>query len=315
MLIYFNYFAPNLWEEGMGNSYSVYKTMRYFALIIFPVLAIAVSQYYYDNKWRHNKSIVFVYCMIIIGIGTKDIINTYEKMRVGNAQITGNYEDNFVEYYELREKYREEERTINLVGLPDAHARLVSYFLKDCKLAFPMAKDVFYWRWVEKDPEYDAEGLTLLYENSPEAIAGLIEMPSNYYQVSLEEGFYAEEALTNGKYKEAKFCWSKKNSFLEVKRPVSFTEDNLELEFYVFLWDTVSDANLYISDATTEEEICKVHLDANGLEDPIAVKVNLDMTGLLQRKLEIRFKGEAYEGERELAYLILLDDNIQYDYK
>lgn len=314
LLFYFNFFAPNLWEVGTGNSYSVYKSMRYFILVLLPVIAMLINQFYYQNGIR--KKIVKIYLLVIILIGSKNISYHYNALRIGNAELLGNFEDNFGEYYELRERYKFEGKIINLVDLPEAHSRLVSYFLKECRLAWPYKNDIFHHRYVEKEPKCDKEGITLLYDpDNPEAIAGLREIASDYCKISLDDGFYAEEILIDGAYEGNSFCWSESQSCVTVSRPIDY-DACVKICFDVIPHNPYQKAQLHIYDKDSRRKIKDIDiepmLDESGEVKAVPIELNLEMEGALERELQIEYDGLVYDGERELAYLILLDDNIEY---
>lgn len=311
MLIYFNFFAPNWWAEGTGNSYSVYKTLRYLVLLIFPWIAIILNQAFYYSKKPREKMLIFIYMIVMVTISGKDILQNYCALQRRNAQIIGKEkDDNFAEYYKLREKYSDKDRVINLVGLPDEHARLITYFLKDCKIAYPYSTDIFHRKWVDKDPPYDESGLTLLYKPSSDSIAGLIEMPDKYCEIVLEDGFYSKEQLQNGE----EFCWSKRRSSFSVQRPIAIGE-SVKVNLQIFPAYPNQEAQIFIYDDNSSEllKIIDVEFDMEGFA---TLEFELDMGKSLGKKLNLEFEGEVNREEgvagRELAYMILLNDDIEY---
>lgn len=253
---------------------------------------------------------VLMYIVVMVAIGGRDILQNYSALQKGNAQIIGREKgDNFAEYYELRERYGNEDRTINLVGLPDAHARLVTYFLKDCKIAYPYSTDIFYRKWVDEDPPYDKGGLTLLYRPSSDSIAGLIEMPEEYCEIVLQDGFYSVERLQSGE----EFCWSKWQSSFLVCRPIAIGE-RVKVSLQIFLAEPHQETQIFIYDDESSE-LLKIFDVGSDTEGPVTLEFELDMGETLERKLKLEFKGEVYKEEgvegRELAYMILLGSNIE----
>lgn len=306
LLFYFSFFARNLWEDGTGNSYSVYKTVRYFSLLILPLIAIAVNQFYYSER-NLRRFWVYIYIVMISLIGIYNVVSQYSYARSGVAQLLGKEDKNFESYYQLRERLRGEERVINLVGLPEAHARLISYFLKECKVAWPYRNDIFHWRYVDADPPYAEDGLTYIYKPNEESIAGLVEYPKGYCELILRDGFYQEERLQD----EERICWSKRQSVLTVTRPIDI-EEEVDVNFQIYLNIPCQESNIKIYDNASGELLRTINTYTDDLE-PITIQFTLEMENLLERDLKLEFEGAAYEGERELAFLVLLDENIRHE--
>lgn len=215
MLLYFCFFANNPFGDGRGNKWSIYKVVQYSVVIILPYSGVLLSSLWNRKKWMISMvGILMAITGIYNGILYADL--SVEPIR----QLTGNRDNPIGEYYKLHDTYKNYEKNIYVIGAPNTHRKLLTYFLQGNKLMSDWGTDDYFYVYHDFIPEYKEDGIILYYnpycENS---IANFEELQQFPVMVEWGESFYPQESNETDTWR---WC-SEKEGTIEVK---SFRPDN-----------------------------------------------------------------------------------------
>lgn len=172
LYLYFLLFTDNPWAVGnIGNSWSVFKLMQYWYVLISPVIGLSLGTFL-----KRNSGFYFFVILYILYNSNEGI--QYAKSLANNmvSYVGDDNEDPIQEYYDLYDKYANYENIIWLDNLPNKHRQLIAYFLQDNLLISNWDSDDY----MATIPEFDINdynvGIHLIYKPLNEnEIAGCIE--------------------------------------------------------------------------------------------------------------------------------------------
>lgn len=150
-----------------------------------------------SSLWEKRKEIVSIVVIVLLASSIRNGIVYADQSVEPIRQLTGNRENPIGEYYKLYNTYKNETRMINLIGAPETHRKLVTYFLQNNLLMSDWGSDSYFYVYHDYVPEYDAEGIILQWNPySENAIANYEELQQLPITFELGENFYSQE--TNG---------------------------------------------------------------------------------------------------------------------
>lgn len=207
MFVYFILLTKNPWTGESGNSWSIYKLMQYYFVVAIPYLAIYVA----EALKKINRAIIGLAILGFTIFNANQIIDYMENLSYSMENYVGEQESSIQEYYELYEKYGNEEQRIALYDVPEKHRQMITYFLKDVELVSDWNTDVYYTTIPVMSREELGADISLVYDLSDSAhVAGLVE---RNVTVVPGEGFYGMEVA-----EDSYWNWSKKESKLYVNK-------------------------------------------------------------------------------------------------
>lgn len=279
---YFLFFTENPFVGGRINTWSVYKLIQYYAILAIPFIAVFIY------TWLEQKqrlllclAVVFIVANVVQGVQYTNLLAKSMKDYVGS-------ETPMNEYYKLYEKYKVCDNTIRLVGLPDKHRQMVTYFLKDVSLISEWNEDDYFVMIPEVNENAD---FCLYYtKDDASAIAGLVQAENTIY---FGTGFYSEEFDGKGR----KWRWGQKEAECF---PIACNSATATIEFDVFV--AAETAEKQTIDIYTEEGILikSINIVAGQIVHD-AIEWEKDMG-----KLTIKYSGKEIMTEegREIAFAI-----------
>lgn len=190
MLLYFGFFTINPFGDGKGNKWSIYKVIQYSIVIILPYSGVLLSSLWSRKKWMIGMlSILMTITSICNGIYYADL--SVEPIR----QLTGNRENPMGEYYKLYDTYKNCEKKIYVIGAPNTHRRLITYFLQKNKLMSDWGTDDYFYVYHDFIPEYKEDGLVLYYNPYCEnPIANFEKIQQFPIMIEWGEVFFSQES-------------------------------------------------------------------------------------------------------------------------
>lgn len=205
MFFYFRFIAENPWgTEQKGNSWSIFKLVQYYAIVILPFLGILLSVCYEKNK-RLGQIVVFFFILINTGYSFWYMDRLAQDMKI----YTGNTNYPLSEYYQLAEKYKDVVEPIDLQNLPIKHRQMVTYFLRDHELISDWSSDGYFSSIPNKVEEKQGNSLLLYYipddRNTIANIRSFREEDGVF--LDFKNGFYEEE-----NYKNCTLRWSNREA-------------------------------------------------------------------------------------------------------
>ena len=292
MLIYFRFFSYDIFLDKIGNNWSIFKMVQYFYVI--PCIFLFG---FYADAFR-NIILKNLLCALIICSTTVNTIN-YSKTAVSSMlEFTGNSVNPLEEYVSLAEKYKNEDKIINLVDIPLEHRKLLTYFMRDNKLASDWSSDGYFSFYGNiKDPACDYNGITLSYDSSSEnEIAGIIEVEPKYVEVNPGNGVGVYE-------KDEVHCW---------------TWNDVVSDYNLVNYSRGDKATLTCGFASAATSEAKVSVFVNGqLADEVIImpgqviyyESDLNFSGKQGMKVEFIYTGETMKptasDSRELSLRVL----------
>lgn len=204
LLIYFSSIAQNPFGLGFGNSWSIFKLVQYYfiiiSIVIFPFFAYAFNE---DKKISKFS----VRCFLLGYIFFSVVNNYYYSDKITNemSEYVGNKENPIIEYFLLENKYKGEKKTINIMDTPENQRKLITYFLRENTLSSDWSTDGYFGVYSSHlggaDPKYDSDGITLKHSpNDSEAIAGMLEVDVNTVTSKPFKGVGQVEKIDNAEH-------------------------------------------------------------------------------------------------------------------
>lgn len=301
MIGYFLFFAPNLWIEGTGNSYSVYKTYHYLMMILIPMIAILLSSLLVGSN-RAIKTLIIGYCIYLVVFGSLEALNMMQNSKMTHVSTLENENKPFDDFYKLRKTYSNSDNTINLINFPPEYARLITYFLKECQIAYDYKDDIFFRKYVETSPAYQNDGIYLLFDLEDNRVIKIKEIDiEKYYEIQLVDGFYADETDKDGNV----FNWAQKRSKIKV---IQFgNKDKMKISFDIGINQQYQNDVLRICDASNGNIIKKINIGKNMKE---RIELEIPFNYAPEKGIELFWEGEMYDpldnanlDLRELAFV------------
>lgn len=252
MFFYFSTIVNNPFGEGRGNSWSIFKLVQYFAIVLIPFLAIVLG----------NLIGVKLYQKIVASIGVLlfVIVNVYSITAYSNElaesmrAYTGNTVNPIGEYYDLEEKYNSPSNHIKLVNVPQKHRQMVTYFLKDAYLYSDWKSDGYYSSMENDNANSSQVQFCLVDQNEGEGIANLAEKS---FVIEFKEGFYGEESDGDNKWH-----WAENEAVLSIS--------NYEKDIKVLL-------EMYVSSAPGTEGVLSIFNENGTLIEEKHITNNLEV--------------------------------------
>lgn len=209
--VYFIFIAKNPFVGGRGQTWSTFKLIQYYLPLILSFAAVFISSL--TEKSYKTRLLVFI---CIVGLG---VLNTFYNLKLSYSMVnemrsyTGNSKNPIGEYYALAGEYRNTEKTINLVDLPQKQRQMVTYMLKGNRLASDWSSDGYFSSiWGLSNPQYDSNGIFLKFDtNNKKAVANLIKTDETVF-MKYGKGFWGQEKV--GNYND--FHWAVEDSELNV---------------------------------------------------------------------------------------------------
>lgn len=291
MALYFVFFTKNPFTGGRINTWSLFKLVQYYFVLLIPFIAVFLFNYIRGKKASRICSFIFI--LVFICYNGYNGIKYSESLTDVMKAYVGENTKPIDEYYKLRDLYNDSAKTISLVGIPNKHRQMVTYFLKETQLISDWKTDDYY-NIIPADMEVTALPDSILkYEVENEnATAGLIEESNT---IVFGKGFYSEERDTNRVWR-----WGGKEAELSIES-VSADKEYVELQFEIYPYNTEEKQTVDIFDVSNKL-IKSIEIEPNAvLQETIKVKPN---TG------SIRFicSGEGTQAgdndNRELAFAI-----------
>lgn len=288
-LMYFGLVVDNPFGEGRGNSWSFFKLIQYYSIIVIPIIAVIIG-HVIDKVWKQNLLLICIGAYMLFNIIG---IARYSNILAENMRIyTGNRSNPLGEYYLLEQKYNLEDNKIRLINVPQKHRQMITYFLKKCDLVSDWETDG-YFGTIPILTENDEKNIDLNL-NYVETDGEICNLARDALLFNLGEGFYGIESQDG-----MKWSWSTKEGYLSVAQNAAEEKD-------VNLCMGVSAANgsegiLRIYDADGKL-ILEDYLQNDIKEITIPIKTN--------RENEIHFSYDGPEkeaggsDERKLAFCI-----------
>lgn len=286
MLVYFSSVANNPFGTGIGNTWGIYKLAQYYFIIICCYLFA-----FYSNVFQGKKiagkicSILFpaFFCLLSVW----NTVNYSFSVTRPMYEYVGNTDNPILEYFELADMYKKEERTINLVNIPDTPRKLLTYFLRNNKLSSDWSSDGYFGIYGSgMDPKYDAQGVTLKYAPGDEnSVAGMVPVDASYVDIQSGIGVGPKERLDE----IGEWSWNDVISTYIIRNNTQ--HNNIALSFQVSCADNGPDNELdiYVDDVLYASE------SVNATERK---QIILNIDAKPGDKLEIRL---VYKGEKAPA--------------
>jgi hypothetical protein len=293
MLIYFTSFAKNPFGDGNGNSWGVYKLVQYYATIFIPYFSVFISEFI-DKK---KKILVIIGTILYISFNIMNVNYFSKNVTEPMRSSTGNQVNPIGEYYKLYSKYKNEDKKINLVGLPIEHRKMITYILRNNKLISNWSSDVYFGMFgTNPDPEYDTNGIILVYDTLAEGtIANLKEVDGGIVIAATGTGFYTSESdgINN-------WNWSQPVSELVITN-ISKSE-KIEISFSAIVANNDSkDKTLFIYDA--DKILAEIKLTGTELTH---TKLELEISKQSEKKIRFVYNGDVKASNeldsRELSF-------------
>lgn len=178
-LIYFGMVVPNPFGSGYGNTWSLFKLAQY----AFPMIGCFLFPYFsdvFEGKGWVRKSLSRLLPVMFCIAGVVHAAFYSESITTLMRQYTNEADNPLMAYMELTEKYKDENRVINLYDLPTEHRKVLTYFLRDNRLISNWSSDSYFSAYPYPELEFDSEGIFLIYDPENErADLGLVEVPLN----------------------------------------------------------------------------------------------------------------------------------------
>lgn len=191
LFVFFTYIVRNPFNEGYGNKWSAYKVVQYSITIILPYAAVFLS---YTYELKILRRILGCICVIFVLSNIKNGL-VYANVSVEPIrQLTGNFENPIGEYYKLYDNFKNEENVINILGAPDTHRKLSTYFLQKNRLISNWGTDSYFYIYHDKVPIYDESGIILHYNPmSTNKVANYEVLDTFPIDIEFSEEFYQQE--------------------------------------------------------------------------------------------------------------------------
>lgn len=200
VLIYFVFFTKNPFVDGRTNTWSVYKLVQYYAVVLLPFVSLFIVR----CLKKHPKALICIIAIFVVFNGYQGI--NYTKLLAGTMKEYAGSDTPLQEYYKLYEEYGHSQQTIELVNVPAKHRQMITYFLKDVELNSDWNTDGYY----SSIPQSEEKSDICLYYNKADssAIAGLAKIENS---LLFQNGFYEEDKNEDGRI----WRWSQKESEIE----------------------------------------------------------------------------------------------------
>lgn len=298
LLVYFSCISHNPFSGGIGNSWSIYKLAQYYFIILCIYLFPFFSNVFHGIKKRQKLlGILFpiFFCIIaIINCAHYSYSITREMYKyVGSSSNPVN------EYLKIADLYKNEDQTINLVSMPDAPRKLLTYFLKDNRLSSDWNTDSYFSIYGQTaNPAYDINGITLKYSPQDKAsIAGVIPIDASYVDVQSGEGVGSVEASEN----MGSWTW---NNVLSNYTILNYTDQkNVAVSFLLSCADNSKDnyVDIYVEDQLVLSQ------SVNATEkNPVTIYMDIEPGG--QAVMQVIYHGNTLQENgnsgRELAVCV-----------
>ena len=281
--LYFVFFTENPFVGGKTNTWSVYKLVQYYAVVLLPFIAIFVI----ENLKKYPKILICIMGTFLVFNGYQGI-NYMKQLSNVMKEYTGS-DVPLEEYYKLYDEYGNSQETIELTGVPGKHRQMVTYFLKNVKLNSDWNTDGYY----SSIPANEESSDMCLYYNKTDAnaIAGLVKIENS---LLFPNGFYEEERNEEGRF----WRWGQQEAEIEPMVNKDVKEGIIEFDIFP-----------YIGDET--EQVVDIYSENGNLIQHILLKEgNLLHTSIIwtkeMGKLRLVYNGVATDTEdgRSLAFAI-----------
>lgn len=206
MFLYFIVCSDNPFIGGKGNSWSIYKLMQYYFIMLVPYLAVFIS----EAISKINKFIAYALICGFIVFNVNQMNIYMENLASHMVGYVGTQEEPIQEYYNLYTEYGNSEQRIVLHNVPEKHRQMITYFLKDVELVSDWNSDGYFSGISEMPQELYETGVHLVYNLTMDNIAGMAECN---IAIELGEGFYDTETTDNMYWN-----WSKAESYLSINK-------------------------------------------------------------------------------------------------
>ena len=301
MLIYFEYIAANPFGPGIGNTWSIYKLAQY--VVIIPICYLFM---YFGDVFRGNSIIkrilTFSLPLCFICMSIVYTVNFSYSVTRSMFNYTGTKtKEPITEYIELGEKYKNEDKIINLIGMPLQQRKLITYFLHENKLASDWSSDNYFSAFESNmDPPYAQDGITLISDpNNPDALAGIVE-------VSIDGKTRIDGIDGVGSLEQSDtetWSWNQQRSTYLITRP-SDASVIVNLQLSCMDHDGESYVDIYLGD------LWLMRQEINDCErTPVIIKIPKD--GEQENKISLVYSGDTEMESSGLRELILCVWNIR----
>lgn len=305
MLIYFTSITPNPFEVGVGNSWGVFKLVQYYFIIFIPFFSVFISSLYIINKKFNNILFNILIFTFILGSMTNAFYFS-KNVVVPMQEMTGNKTNPMDEYYNLYKMYKDEDRPINLIGLPDAHRKMVTYILKENKLVSNWETDNYFGILAGggyDNPTYREDGITLRYDetNENKKVVNLVEYSENTIFYEAGEGVGVVE-----KNKNDYWTWNAPRAVYNI---INYSQkDNITISFEASCANEDDDSKLYI---ISEGKVLKeIKLLSNNRSE---ITLNVNVQNFPRKEIEFLYKGKPMVGGDDTRKLYFCIWNFKID--
>ena len=167
IFIYFVFFTENPFIGGTTNTWSVFKLVQYYAVLLLPFIAI-----FFVQSLKKYPKIILSSIMVFVIFNVYQGIN-YTKQLAGDMKMYVGTETPLQEYYNLYYEYGNCQQTVELINVPIKHRQMITYFLKDTELVSDWSTDDYFS--IIPLGEEEAQ-ICLYYDNADiNATAGLVQ--------------------------------------------------------------------------------------------------------------------------------------------